>query len=329
MRLAKPIRRPQRGAATFGNGGAHAGMIGCAGRCGKPVLTSCAFLGPKLQLGPEGAQPVGHLLPATHLPPIRFHGTIIGNGDAVALSTQCGGTRPGGVLRAGAGRGAGELAADDLVRETWNPDWRPAVLAVGLFHMAGRQDLVDRWEAEQAELRRLEEERRVAAAVQAAEEIETAWQRRLREVQAEERERATLAQAERTAELVAQTTRTEIDSTLAAALDELDARERALEPSRWQRWRQTLQDPGTLHRVFRWGLVLAAPNLLAWWILRWSEVEAQRFPDRATLAAGWRPFPGWGHCEPALYFFLLLDVMLLGGVAAYLLARTLERYVED
>lgn len=40
-----------------------------------------------------------------------------------------------------------QLQADDLVREDWNSEWRPAALAVGLFHMAGRAELVIEWEA--------------------------------------------------------------------------------------------------------------------------------------------------------------------------------------
>lgn len=46
------------------------------------------------------------------------------------------------------------LAADDRVREEWNSEWRPAALAVGLFPMAGRQDLVEKWDVEQEGQRR-------------------------------------------------------------------------------------------------------------------------------------------------------------------------------
>ena len=53
----------------------------------------------------------------------------------------------------------GDLTTGDLVREEWNDDWRPAALAVGLFHMAGREDLVEQWEAEQ---RRMAEEQAAA-----------------------------------------------------------------------------------------------------------------------------------------------------------------------
>lgn len=219
---------------------------------------------------------------------------------------------------------AGELAADDQVREDWNPDWRPAALAVGLFHMAGRQDLFDRWEAEQTELRRQ------AAAAQSTAEIspvaaDPAWQQRLRQIAAE---RVEAAAVERAAQQSA-VTRTDIDATLAAALAEIDAREQLQTPCRWQCLCRWLALPENLHRMFRYGAALVAPNLLAWSILEWSEREAQRFPNPQSLGAGVRPFPLWGECDPTLYFFLLIDAMILGGVAGYCLARTLERYVSD
>jgi hypothetical protein len=222
---------------------------------------------------------------------------------------------------------AEQLAADDLVREEWNPEWRPAALAVGLFHMAGRQDLFDRWEAEQAELRRQEEEARAAAA--AGGEDEPSWQKRLREVEAEHAALLAAERAEREAELAANATRTEIDETLAAALEEIEARDREFEPTRLQRLWRTVANPETAHVMFRWLPTLVVPNVLAWWILAWSEVEAQRFPDRSTLASGLRQFPGWGPCDSGMYFFLLFDAMLVGGIAAHCIARILERYADD
>lgn len=217
------------------------------------------------------------------------------------------------------------LSADDLVREDWNTEWRPAALAVGLFHMAGRQDLFDRWEAEQAEKRRLEEAARAAA----EEENEPSWQKRLREVEAEHAALAAELEAERQAELAANATRTEIDATLAAALDELDARERALEPTRLERLFGRAGSPAVLHVVFRGAMALTAANAVAKVILDWSQTELQRFPDRQRLESGIRVFPGWGECDPELYYFLLCDATLLAGVVAFLLARLLERTVDD
>jgi hypothetical protein len=218
---------------------------------------------------------------------------------------------------------AEQLGVDDPVREDWNPEWRPAALAVGLFHMAGRQDLFDRWEAEQAEFRRREAEARAAA------EPLAAWQQRLAEVEAEraahEAEAAAVLDAERMANAIS----TEIDATLAAALDEVESRERERAPTRWMRLRQSVAQPEMAHRLFRWLPTVVAPNLVALGILRWSEREAQRFPDPEQLASGLRAFPAWGTCDPPMYFFLLFDAMVVAGVATYFLARTVEQFADD
>jgi hypothetical protein len=214
-----------------------------------------------------------------------------------------------------------QLAADDLVREDWNPEWRPAALAVGLFHMAGREDLVARWEAEQAELRRRAEEELAAAQAR-----DQQWSDEEFEAGAEF---ADGAMSEEERELVAQATRSEIDATLAAALAEVEARERALEPTRWQRLRQSLASPALAQGLLHWLPTLALPNLLAWWILRWSNLELQRFPTHASLTSANRPFPLWGTCDPSTYFFLLFDVMIFAGAATYLAVRLAERYADD
>lgn len=229
---------------------------------------------------------------------------------------------------------AEELGADDLVREEWNSEWRPAALAVGLFHMAGRQDLFDKWEAEQEERRRREEEARAAeeAARAAALEFdpdEPAWMRRLREVEAERRAREADEREAREEELLASRLSIEIDEATEAALAELEAREKALEPTRLQRWAGRFASPATLHRIFRWGMTLVPPNIAAAAVLSWSEVEAQRYPSRSSAAVEMRTFPVWGPCDPQMYYFLLFDMMLFVGVAAYFTARMLESLVED
>lgn len=229
---------------------------------------------------------------------------------------------------------AEQVGADDLVREEWNSEWRPAALAVGLFHMAGRQDLVDKWEAEQEEQRRREEEARAAETAARGAELdfdpdEPAWMRRLREVEAQRRAEEAEQRDAMQEELLASRLSIEIDEATAAALAEFEAREKALEPTWLARWMGGWASPATLHRVFRWGMTLAVPNLAAAAILNWSEVEAQRYPTRSSAAVATRTFPVWGPCEPTMYFFLLFDAMLFVGVAAYLAARILESLTED
>ncbi len=214
------------------------------------------------------------------------------------------------------------LSPDDLVREDWNEEWRPAALAIGLFHMAGRQDLVDRWEAEQETLRLAAEAAAARARGEPSDELtaedEPAWQRRLREVAAEQ-----------AAGRAASVTRTEIDETLAAALREVEDRERETRASLWTLWLRRCTGPAALHRVFRWGLTLLVAHAAAGAILVWSQQQAQRYPDRRRLAEGVRPFPLWGDCDADLFYFLLLDAMALAGLAAYGFARVLERLADD
>jgi hypothetical protein len=130
-------------------------------------------------------------------------------------------------------------------------------------------------------------------------------------------------------ELLASRLSIEIDAATAAALAELEARERALEPTRLRRWWGRLTSGPVLHGVYRWGLTLTVPNLAAAAILSWSEYEAQRLPDRTTLTSGIRAFPFWGPCEPTMYLFLLFDAILFVGVVAYCTARMLEALAED
>lgn len=228
----------------------------------------------------------------------------------------------------------GELGADDLVREEWNPEWRPAALAVGLFHMAGRQDLFDQWEAA-----RLEAERRAQAEREAADRAdgdestadpdEPSWMRRLRQLEAERRAQRDADEESQAAALAEQTVRIEIDETLQAALTELEARDAERHPSRWQRWTRRIIAPRTLHLLFRWTLTIAIPGVVAWQILDWSALQNQRYPERRTEAAARRAFPFWGLCDQELYYFLLADTMLATGVVSYGAARILESFAED
>jgi len=82
-----------------------------------------------------------------------------------------------------------------------------------------------------------------------------------------------------------------------------------------------------LHYLFRFGCALIGANLAGYWVLNWSQTESQRFPSGNPQAIEYF-FPGFGHCEPVEYFFLLADAMLLAGVAAYFVAWWLERKCE-
>ena len=51
----------------------------------------------------------------------------------------------------------GDVTVNDPVKADWQADWQPAAEVVGLFHMAGRQDVLEIWEAEEREQARLRE----------------------------------------------------------------------------------------------------------------------------------------------------------------------------
>ena len=228
----------------------------------------------------------------------------------------------------------GQLGTEDLVREEWNPEWRPAALAVGLFHMAGRQDLFDQWEAARIEAARLAQEEREAA-IRRPEEgssgdpDEPLWARRLRQLEAE-RQAGLAEDAQLLAEeLAGQAVRIEFDEALQAALVDLEAREAALNPTRLQRWAGRFITPRALHSLFRWSLTIAIPAVVAWQIVDWSALQKQRYPDRRAETSAQRLFPFWGRCEQEMYYFLLADTALLAGVVSYGAARILESFAED
>jgi len=86
----------------------------------------------------------------------------------------------------------------------------------------------------------------------------------------------------------------------------------------------------TLITAFRWGMTLAVPNLVAFGILSWSNVEAQRYPPRDKMQVQPKAFPIWGTCSSeGEYTFLLIDTMLAAGIGTYVGIRWLEALAED
>jgi len=51
----------------------------------------------------------------------------------------------------------------------------------------------------------------------------------------------------------------------------------------------------TVITAFRWGMTLAVPNLVAFGILSWSNVESQRYPSRDKMQIVSKTFPVWGE----------------------------------
>ena len=228
------------------------------------------------------------------------------------------------------------VGEDDLVRPHYSLDWQAAASVVGLFHMAGRGDVLARWEEERRQEERarlesltaaersdfgnasislsdIEEMLSCAESLSNLDSEEPAWRRRLDEVDAER----LLDEGERREELAGERFQQLKGDAIAAAIANLDLKEASLRKRRrgdsWSGWgsRETFQ------RGLPWGLSFAAANLMALGILSWSDTEALRYPLEIGGAEHLQIFPIWGECSAGVYAFLLLDSVLFAGIAGY------------
>jgi hypothetical protein len=227
----------------------------------------------------------------------------------------------------------GTLGADDLVKADWEADWHPAADVVGLFHMAGRADVLAKWEAETrlqvnaADGVGLDEMPERTESVEA--EIETPWERDLRDIQS----RRELADAEKSeaemGDVDAAHTQQEIRDTISEAVVEFERREAAGRPGRIRRWKEAAFSSSMMHSIFRWGMAFAAANLIAVGIFSWSEKEALRYPERQQAAVQQQVFPVWGKCSSGEYLLMVAHAMILAGAIGYGTARGLESFCDD
>ncbi len=229
----------------------------------------------------------------------------------------------------------GTLGVDDLVKADWEQEWRPAAEVVGLFHMAGRADVLELWEAERANCAQEAgdsatlDEVLNQAEVLSDEEI-PAWQRRWAQVQEQQK----VLEAEKAQELREQyegaKSQQKIRDAISAAEAVLDRREAGRRPGRLQGWKDAVFSSNSLHSAFRWGMTIVAANLVAFGVLTWSETEVQRYPKRGTASAlQQQVFPFFGKCSSGEYLFLLADAMMMAGLGGYGAARVLESMADD
>lgn len=83
-----------------------------------------------------------------------------------------------------------------------------------------------------------------------------------------------------------------------------------------------------LRNGFRIVSALVCASLVAWAVENWSAHEALRFPSREAAQAALRHFPVLGTCGSGEYLFLMFDLMLFTGVAAWFAAGWLESRAE-
>lgn len=245
------------------------------------------------------------------------------------------------------------LLEDDPVRPHYSSEWQPSASVVGLFHMAGRKDVLDKWEEErrQRELELLESQQdsnaeRQSSHLMTFDDLEDApdavegathdgtvpsWQARMNEVAAqrasESQEQHKLALADQFAELKQQAA--------IAAIEKDEAKQ--LARSRSEAW--ALFNPWTaLTRIcskerlsgsFKVGLTLLVAVLTAVGIHWWSETEQLRFPKSSSASHAVRPFPLYGSCTIPEYAFLLIDSTIAGGIIGYWASRALVNMADE
>jgi len=244
------------------------------------------------------------------------------------------------------------LNPEVLVRTEEQGDWHPAGEIAGLFHKAGRAEDVSRWRAEQ---RKKGSGGRIQGSENAGETVEVGGEESSglsREIKAAAYE-AALQWRDRHQTGVGPVA-VESESRLRRAVDEVRYRLRrglyfllslpfVLISRAWAltgieltlpKWLEQFLDrlfsKDSLIVGFRWGMTMAVPNLVAWGILSWSNIEAQRYPPRDPTQIPPKMFPLWGTCaSEGEYLFLLVDTMLVAGVATYIGIRWLEAKLDE
>lgn len=222
------------------------------------------------------------------------------------------------------------LLADDLVIADWQTEWGPAAEIVGLFHTAGRDDVLEKWEQEQREKKR----RELLEASEDGFEIESLLKNEesllnhsdslTRLEQAEAKRLETLRQ-QRDTEQSELNDLKNVQQAVGSALSEFDERERR----RQQKSIISFLTVGTLQSMFRMAMALGVANLVTYLVFSWSQTELQRFPDKRSTSKEMKVFPIYGKCSESEYFFLMCDTMIVAGIAGYGLARGLEFFVDD
>ena len=88
------------------------------------------------------------------------------------------------------------------------------------------------------------------------------------------------------------------------------------------------QGQSLMRNGFRIGCAIVCANLAAYAVENWSAQEALRFPSRESQQTTLQHFPLLGTCGSGEYLFLMFDLMLLTGVAAWFAAGWLESHAE-
>ncbi len=209
-----------------------------------------------------------------------------------------------------------------------------AAEVVGLFHTAGRDDVLEKWKREQKERRRRElleseeeegldlDQLEILLNAESSLESRDDALARLEQAEAEQLEKLrqlrTLSQEE-------SSDHENVNQTIDAALLEREEREQR----RQQKSIISFLTVGTLQSMFRIAMAVGVANLVTFLVFSWANTEMQKYPDIRTTSAEMKVFPLYGKCSETEFLFLMFDTMIVSGIAGYGLARGLEFFVDD
>jgi len=88
------------------------------------------------------------------------------------------------------------------------------------------------------------------------------------------------------------------------------------------------EDHSLVRNGFRIVSAIISAGLAAWVVASWSAEESLRFPSRDTQQSALQHFPLFGTCDSSEYLFLMFDLMLLTGAAAWFAAGWLESHAD-
>lgn len=234
------------------------------------------------------------------------------------------------------------IRPDDLVRGSWERQWRRASDVIGLFYMAGREDLVASPEATDdgpvgtwcgSGERGAQADPRLEAG-QAEPAEEATWQRRVRELHRQD-ETAVAEAADATSTAgppmdflsAGAAAPSRLSRAVQRAVVHTDERDR----KRRSRVRWTFGRSASIlgaGRVLRCVLSLSAAGLVWLAVADWSHRETIRFPRRSADGVQPYVFPVVGACSRFQYAVLMGDAVLLAGAIGYGTARLLESKAE-
>lgn len=210
--------------------------------------------------------------------------------------------------------------------------WQYASDIPGLFRMAGRAEIVAQWQSECVDVTyhdQMEEDVGFGLA-----ELDGVLERFCEEADKEEpgwKKRIRVVEQQSTKDAIPEENAVSAVGALAEdALLDLDRKaDKRKSLSALSDTMRNLVSSSNQRLAFKLVFSFLAANLMAHWILNWSESEAQANPQLVELVNGVRQFPLIGQCTSGEFLFLTADAMFLAGIAGYFSATVIEAAADD